>query len=208
MGTAKHARVSADEFLEWVSGQTEGFELVEGYLIEVGTGATQGHNVVITNIVSSVGPQAKIGGCRTTARDTAVQTDASTVRYPDVVVDCGPADLEATVAESPTLIVEVSSPGTASVDTKDKVDEYQRHPAVRLIMVVEPSIVSVKLYRRDGDGVWNQERYDALDGVIDMPEIRSVLTLAEIYDTLLPRLHLIGAVESPKPRYLTAAQRS
>ncbi|MCW7546115.1 Uma2 family endonuclease [Aurantimonas litoralis] len=134
------------------------------------------------------GTQAKIGRCRTTARDTAVQTHASTVRYPDVVVDCGPVDQEGTVAESPTLIVEVSSPGTASVDTTDKFDEYQGHPAVRLIMVVEPSIVSVKLYRRNEDGVWSPERYDALDGVIDMPEIHSVLTLAEIYDTLLPRL--------------------
>lgn len=82
----------------------------------------------------------------------------------------------------------MSSPGTASVDTTDKFDEYQGHPAVRLIMVVEPSIVSVKLYRRNEDGVWSPERYDALDGVIDMPEIHSVLTLAEIYDTLLPRL--------------------
>ena len=51
MGTAEHERVSADEFLEWVSGQAGRFELVEGYLVEVRTGATQGHNVVITNIV-------------------------------------------------------------------------------------------------------------------------------------------------------------
>lgn len=62
MGTAEHERVSTDEFLEWVSGQAGRFELVEGYLVEVRTGATQGHNVVITNIVSSVGLKRRSAG--------------------------------------------------------------------------------------------------------------------------------------------------
>jgi len=189
MDAAEHEHVSAEEFLEWVSGQAGRFELVDGFVIEVMTGAKQGRNVVVTNIVSSLGPQAKVGRCRTTASDMAVRTLASTVRYPDIIVDCGPADPDATVAEKPTLVVEVSLPGMTSVDTTDKLDEYQRHPAVRLIMFVEPSIVSVKLYRRDEEGIWNPESYDALEGVIRMPEIGSVLTLAEIYDTLRPRLH-------------------
>lgn len=86
-------------------------------------GATQGHNVVVSNIVSSLGPQSKSGGSRTTSSDTAVQTLTSTIRYPDIVVDCGPPDPDAMVAESPTLVVVVSSPGTSSVDTTDKLDE-------------------------------------------------------------------------------------
>lgn len=188
MEAAEHECISPNEFLEWISSQERRFELVDGYAVEMAAGAKQRQNVV-TNIVSSVGPQAKAGKCRTTCSDTAVQTLVCTIRYPDIVVDCGAPDPDATVAENPTLVVEVSSPRTTLVDMTDKLDEYQRHPAVRLIMFVEPSIVSVKLYRRNEDGVWSPERYDALDGVIDMPEIHSVLTLAEIYDTLLPRLH-------------------
>jgi Uma2 family endonuclease len=204
MEAAEHERISADEFLEWVSGQEGRFELVDGYVVEMMAGAKQGHNVVVTNIVASVGPQAKSGGCRTTSSDTAVQTLASTIRYPDIVVDCGPPDPDATVAENPTLVVEVSSPGTSLVDTTDKLDEYQRHPAVRLIMLVEPSIVSVKLYRRDERGLWDSEKYDDLDGVIDMPEIGAVLSMSEIYDTLTPRhrprLQLIETADVPRPR--------
>jgi len=204
MEAAECGRISADQFLEWASGQEERFELVDGFVVRMMAGAKQGHNVIVTNIVSSVAPQAKVGRCRTTSSNTAVQTRASTVRYPDVVVDCGPEDPDATVAEDPTLVVEVSSPGTTSVDTTDKLDEYQRHPAVRLIMFVEPSIVSVKLYRRDEDGIWNSERYDALDAVINLLEIGSVLSLGEMYDTLRPclrpRLQVIRIGERPKPR--------
>jgi len=183
----EHKRVSAEDFLEWVLSQEGRFELVDGYVIEMMAAAKQGHNVVVSNIVSSVGPQSKSGGCRTTSRDTAVQTLANTIRYPDIVVDCGPPDPDAMVAESPTLVVEVSSPGTSSVDTTDKLDEYRVHPAVRLIMFVEPSTVLVKLYRRDSEGAWGAEKYDDLASVIDMPEIGASLALSEIYDTLMPR---------------------
>ena len=204
MQVREHDRVSAEDFLEWVLSQEGRFELVDGYVIEMMAGAKQAHNVVVSNIVSSLGPQSKSGGCRTTSSDTAVQTLASTIRYPDIVVDCGPADPDAMVAESPTLLVEVSSPGTSSVDTTDKLDEYREHPAVRLIMFVEPSSVLVKLYRRDSEGVWGSEKYDDLASVIDMPEIGASLALSEIYDTLMPRnrprLHLIEEINGQKPR--------
>lgn len=183
----EHDRVSAEDFLNWILSQEGRFELVDGYVIEMMAGAKQGHNVVVSNIVSSLGPQSKSGGCRTTSSDTAVQTLASTIRYPDIVADCGPPDPDAMVAESPTLVVEVSSPGTSSVDTTDKLDEYREHPAVRLIMFVEPSSVLVKLYRRDSEGAWRSEKYDDLTSVIDMPEIGASLALSEIYDTLTPR---------------------
>jgi len=204
MQAMEHDRVSAEDFLEWILNQEGRFELVDGYVIEMMAGAKQGHNVVVSNIVSSLGPQSKAGGCRTTSSDTAVQTLASTIRYPDIVVDCGPPDPDAMVAESPTLVVEVSSPGTSSVDTTDKLDEYREHPAVRLIMFVEPSSVLVKLYRRDSEGAWWSEKYDDLANVIHMPEIGASLELSEIYDTLMPRnrprLHVIEEINGRKPR--------
>ncbi|NTF17475.1 Uma2 family endonuclease [Agrobacterium rubi] len=204
MQAMEHDRVSAEDFLEWIINQEGRFELVDGYVIEMIAGAKQGHNVVVSNIVSSLGPQSKAGGCRTTSSDTAVQTLASTIRYPDIVVDCGPPDPDAMVAESPTLVVEVSSPGTSSVDTTDKLDEYREHPAVRLIMFVEPSSVLVKLYRRDSEGAWWSEKYDDLASVIHMPEIGASLELSEIYDTLMPRnrpcLHVIEEINGRKPR--------
>lgn len=183
----EHDRVSADDFLEWILSQEGRFELVDGYVVEIRAGANQGHNVVVSNIVSSLGPQSKAGGCRTTSSNTAVQTLASTIRYPDIVVDCGPPDPDAMVAESPGLVVEVSSPGASSVDTTDKLDEYREHPAVRLILFVEVSSVLVKLYRRDSEGRWGSEKYDDIESVIDMPEIGASLAMSEIYDTLTPR---------------------
>jgi hypothetical protein len=66
-------------------------------------GAKEGHNVICSN----------------------VQTGPDTIRYPDVVVDRGPPNAAAMTASNPTLIVEVSSPGTAVFDYGDKLREYE-----------------------------------------------------------------------------------
>lgn len=179
--------VTSEEFLEWVFEQEGRFELVDGFIYEMMAGAREGHNVVTSNIVMTIGPQAKRGGCRTTSSDTAVSTGEKSIRFPDIVVDCGPPDTSATKASTPTLLVEVLSPGTGEIDRTDKLEEYQRLDGTQLIMLVDPDVVLVKLYRRDGDGGWYSEKYEDLNDVIDLDEVGSSLALKDIYDTLEPR---------------------
>ncbi|WP_157928936.1 Uma2 family endonuclease [Pararhizobium haloflavum] len=92
----------------------------------------------------------------------------------------------ARAAVLPAIVVEVSSPGTLAVDVTDKLDEYQRHGDIRIIMLVEPDVLSVKVYRRGPEGRWDVEKYDALDQLVALPEIGTTIALAVIYDTLEP----------------------
>ena len=188
MGFPKLGPMTADAFLDWIETQSERYELVDGYPVKMMTGAKQSHNVVASNILLSIGPAAKARKCRPTANDTAVRTGPTALRYPDVVVDCGPPNPSAREASRPTLVVEVSSPSTLTTDVTDKLDEYQRHADIRVIMFVEPDVVSIKVYRRDASGEWAIEKYGSLDDVIDLPEIGARLPLADIYDTLEPKL--------------------
>lgn len=54
-------------------------------------------------------------------------------------------------------------------------------------MLIEPEIVSVKLYRRTDDG-WAIERYYRLDRTIPLPEIGGKLPMADIYCGLDPEI--------------------
>lgn len=192
--------VSADDFLGWISTQQDRFELVDGHIVRLMAGAKQSHNVVAANILAALLPQARRGGCRTTASDTAVRTGPGSIRYPDVVVDCSASDPDAVEALRPTLVVEVASPGTSAMDATDKLDEYRAHGAVSLILLVDPDLVLAKLYRRDGGGHWQVEKYDGLDQAIDLPEIGSVLALGDIYASLAPGLRpRLRLVESGAP---------
>ncbi|WP_375167291.1 MULTISPECIES: Uma2 family endonuclease [unclassified Bradyrhizobium] len=80
---------------------------------------------ICSNVQSAFVPAGKKKGCRSTSSDTAVLTGPDTIRYPDVMVDCGPLNASAMTAFKPNLIVEVSSPGTAVFDYQDKLREYQ-----------------------------------------------------------------------------------
>ena len=177
--------MTIEDFFLWQERQPDRYEFVEGWPIKMMTGARQGHNVVASNIVMTLGPQVKALGCRTTSSDTAVRTHKG-IRYPDVVIDCAPPAPSAFEAGSPHLVVEVSSPSTLSTDLTDKLDEYLAHEGLRLVMLVEPDVVSVKLYRRDAADRWQGERYDQLDETIDLPELSTALALSAIYDTLRP----------------------
>lgn len=187
MGIPEHERQSAEAFLDWVEKQSERFELVEGVPIRLMAGARQSHNVATSNILVALAPSAKTAGCRTTSSDTAVKTGPSGVRYPDVVVDCGPPDPSAKAATRPTVVVEVSSPGTLAVDLTDKMDEYRAHDDIRVIMLVEPDVVFVKVYRRETHGLWTVERYDGLDQTVELPDVNATVSLRDIYDTLEPK---------------------
>jgi Uma2 family endonuclease len=189
-------RMSAAAFLDWALAQEGRFELVDGRVVRMMTGAKQSHNVVTINLAAALLPQTRRGGCRTTANDTAVRTGPSGIRYPDVVVDCGPKERDALEASRPVLVVEVASPGTTAIDATDKLDEYRAHSDIRLILFVDPDVVAVKLYRRDGHGQWQAETYEALEDVVPLPEIGATLPLGEIYATLdpapRPRLRVVG----------------
>lgn len=191
----KHERISAAAFLDWAIAQEERFELVDGRIVRMMTGAKQSHNVASANIAAALLPQARRSGCRTTASNTAVRTGLGGVRYPDVVVDCGPKERDALEASRPVLVVEVASPGTTAIDATDKLDEYRAQGDIRLILFVDPDVVSAKLYRRDADGIWQVEKYDSLDQSIELPEIASSLDLDDVYATLdpeaRPRLRLV-----------------
>lgn len=185
MGLPKYDPMTDEEFMDWVADQNGRYEFVSGCPLELVAGAKQDHAVVASNILTSLAPSAKTHGCRATGSDTYVLAGGNR-RLPDVVVDCGPKDSNATHATGPTVVVEVLSDRTNAIDHTDKLDDYQSHPDIRVVLLVDPSHVSVKAYRRVG-AAWVPERYEDLAYIIPLPEISASLALVDIYDTLDPK---------------------
>lgn len=201
MEVASQPKLTVDEFFEIISGADERYELINGVAYAM-AGAKEGHNVISSNVLVAIAPSGKRSGCRTTSSDTAVQTGPDTVRYPDVVVDCGPPDPAAKMASKPTVIVEVTSPGTSFVDYGDKLREYQRLESVETVMQIESEFVLVKVHRRQSDGTWTDEAFEDFGLAIPIPSLGASITLDEIYDTLdlrpRPRLVVVPTDHTPK----------
>lgn len=201
MEVAPQSKLTVDEFFKAISGADERYELIDGVAYAM-AGAKEGHNVICSNVLVAIVPAGKKSGCRTTSSDTAIRTGPDTVRFPDVVVDCGPPDPLAQMASRPTVIVEVTSPGTSFVDYGDKLREYQRLQSVDMVMQIESEFVLVKVHRRQSDGIWKDETIEDFGVVIPIPTIDASITLNDVYDTLdlrpRPRLAVVTNDHIPK----------
>ena len=201
MGAPEHDKLTIEEFFEAISVSEGRYELVGGVAYAM-AGAKEGHNVIRSNVQTALVPAGKRKGCRTTSSDTAVQTGPDTIRYPDVVVDCGPPDAAAMTTSKPTMIVEVSSPGTAVFDYGAKLREYQGLKSVDTVLQIEAEIALVKVHRCQTDQTWTEETIEEFDVAITLPSLETSITLAEIYDTLevRPRTRLVIVKHGVDPR--------
>ncbi|MDE5443204.1 hypothetical protein GWG65_17450 [Bradyrhizobium sp. CSA207] len=165
MGVSEHEKLTIKEFFDAISGVEGHYELVAGVAYAMAD-ANEAHNVICSNVQTVFVPAGKHKGWRTTSSNTAVQTGPTTIRYPDVVVDSGPANAAAMTASRPTIIAEVSSPGTAVFDCGTKLREYQGVASVDTVMQIESGIALVKVHRRHKSGTWTEETIEEFDVAI------------------------------------------
>jgi Uma2 family endonuclease len=189
MSVLEHQKLTIERFFDAIAAADGRYELVDGVVYAINgaahsmTGARRGHNIIVLNIASALAPAGKTSGCSTTTADMGVRTGPRTVRFPDVMVDCGTIEPDELLAGTPSILVEVPSPSTAVFDHGEKLLEYKQLESVQVILLVEAEIVFVSAYVRTADG-WAEATYESLDDAIDLPRIGMALSLRDIYDTL------------------------
>jgi Uma2 family endonuclease len=182
MTDAAPRRWTVEEFFAWQERQPERYELVDGFPIRMMAGAKNVHDDIVVNVLAELRNQLRGGDCRPFTSDGSIETKPGQIRRPDVGVDCGKRDPNATKATSPRVIVEVLSPTTRDFDTIGKLEEYKLVESVERIVVIEPNAPEVITWVREGDGSWRKDIRQGLDQEIEMQEIGATLPLAEIYD--------------------------
>jgi Uma2 family endonuclease len=182
MTEAAPRRWTVEEFFAWQERQPERYELVDGFPIRMMAGAKNVHDDIVVNMLTELRNQLRGGGCRPFTSDGSIETKPGQIRRPDIGVDCGRRDPNATRAASPRVVVEVLSPTTRDFDTIGKLEEYKLVDSLERIVVIEPNAPEVIIWARGPDRRWRKSICQGLDQEIDMPEIGVTLSLAEIYD--------------------------
>lgn len=144
---------------------------------------TQRHRDIVANILAALHAQLRGTGCRPTCARTGVRTGEATIRYPDIVVDCGAREDHGMCATSPVLVCEVLSPARALFDTHQRVSEYKADPDIACILLIDPDAPRAILHRRDDAG-WHGSLYDGLDWIVEFPEIGAAVPSHDVYDGL------------------------
>ena len=171
--------MSLDDFVAWEERQELRYEY-DGIEARAMTGGTFAHSVIQANLIGALHAALRGKPCRALGSELKVRT-ATSIRYPDALIVCGPANPKATFASDPVVIFEILSPSSARLDLGAKNAEYQGLASLRRYVVLHQTQAAAEMFARDAEGEWT---YDFLDarGVLDMPEAGIAMPLAEIYE--------------------------
>ena len=174
-----------DEFFAWLDeghGGDHPWELVDGEP-RMMTRPSPQHAIITGNVLRGLFPVLRGGSCRPFAGDFGIETKPNQLRYPDILVDCGPRDREHRIARVPTVVIEVLSPSTRHLDRGVKLEEYRATPSVRHVVLIERDAVDVEVHTRGGTG-WTMERITDFAATLSLPAIGVTIPMAEVYEEL------------------------
>ncbi|MBA2321898.1 MAG: Uma2 family endonuclease [Deltaproteobacteria bacterium] len=149
---------NAAQYLAVESVSEERHELVDGHILAM-AGGSRLHSATCARVVRRL-DEALSPGCTVFQSDMRVHVSASGAYfYPDAAVVCGAATGAGDQAiDNPTVVVEVLSPSTSGYDRGEKVLHYQRIPAARDLVLVDPDARRVAHWYRTGkDSPWQYE---------------------------------------------------
>src|SRR5450432_2196133 len=149
-------------------------------------GASPRHNLIVANIIITLGSQLKGRPCKVYPSDLRVRVpNSERFFYPDVSVVCVDdefADDSQDIILNPRLIVEVSSETTAAFDRGKKFLSYQQINSLQEYLLVSQDEILVEGYARQGNDTWLYTKVMGLEGNLTLPSIECELALKDVYD--------------------------
>jgi Uma2 family endonuclease len=183
MRIAERRALTEAEYLAFESAGSVRHEYVAGEVYAM-AGGSQRHNRIALNVASQLLVHLQGKPCQVFMSDVKlhIARDAA-YYYPDVMVVCGeqaaPADASQ-IVEAPVLVVEVLSPGTETIDRREKLHAYRHLSTLQEYALVSQDARQVELYRRQGDIGWLYITFEP-DDIAEFASIGARLPLAEIY---------------------------
>jgi len=154
-----------------------------GGAIHAMSGASTPHNTIAGNIFAALRTKLRGGPCRVFIENVKVRLEASredVFYYPDVVVSCHPTGVQPQFVMLPTLIVEVLSPSTETIDRREKKMNYLQVQTLQEYVLVAQDRRELTIFRRSTG--WQGEIFTAPESLVEFRSIQQAMTLAEIYE--------------------------
>jgi Uma2 family endonuclease len=179
---ARQPDLTYTEYLAYEQNSPVKHEFINGQAFAM-AGASESHNIIVSNLVSLIRPHLRGKHCRVFASDMRLTITAAnySTYYPDVMVVCDPTDSDPYVKQKPCLLIEVLSPSTVMLDRREKRFNYQQLESLQEYVLVDQSEVNVELYRRDVDAGWLVQSLGA-GGQLHLQSIDLTLALTGIYE--------------------------
>jgi Uma2 family endonuclease len=188
---AQREPMTVDDFLRFVDAKPrraeERWELHDGAPLMM-VGGTAAHPMIAGNIDRALFPRARERGCEL-MRGFLAKAGDHWAFEPDVVIRCGPTNLQGRYAADAVIVFEVLSPSTMRYDRGIKLEHYREIASLRQIVFVYQDSIRIESWLREGEH-WRDEPSILLSAeeALSLPALETDLPVAAIYDRVLDAL--------------------
>ncbi|MDJ0633335.1 MAG: Uma2 family endonuclease [Xenococcaceae cyanobacterium MO_188.B29] len=175
--------LSVEEYLKLEQDAEIRHEYLAGQLYAM-AGASEAHNLIVTNLIAILRPHLRGSSCRAFVSDMKVKVKtqkADIFYYPDLLVTCDPNDTKKYFKINPNLIVEVLSESTETTDRREKRINYQTIENLQEYVLISQDEIKLEIYRKDNKGNWTVETLGKYDNLA-LDSVGLTLTMADIYE--------------------------
>lgn len=148
-------------------------------------GAQRLHNLIVSNLIRSIGNQLRARDCNVYPSDMRVKI-AKLIKYtyPDIAITCGTENFEDDHVDTllnPVVIIEILSTSTEAYDRGRKFQHYQFIESLAEYILITPDAVRVEQFARQSDRTWLYSEYQNLEDVVKLESVGCELALEEVY---------------------------
>lgn len=189
MSAAPRPQITPQEYLEIERKAATKSEYYAGEMFGM-AGASREHNLIAVNVLASIHRQFVGRPCEVYAGDMRVKVSASGLyTYPDIIALCGKPifdDLEADTLLNPMVIIEVLSKSTEGYDRGAEFEHYRKLESLEEFILVAQNKCHVEQFVRQPDRTWVLLETENRGEILKVRSIRCELSIAEIYDKVMP----------------------
>lgn len=182
--TQTQTTASIEDYLEGEQHTDIKHEYLGGQIVAMG-GASDRHGLIGLSLAALLHPHARSKACQLFMGDMKVRVDHdgdSYFYYPDLLLSCNPADKEhAYYRRHPCLLVEVLSPTTERIDTREKLLAYRLLPSLREYLLLRQDRVKADLYQMGDEGRWQHLVYTQTDDTLALRCLDVAVRLRDVY---------------------------
>jgi Uma2 family endonuclease len=184
MGNAAKKLMTAAEYLDFERESFEKHEFYNGEIYAM-AGAKERHNLIVSNLIISIGTKFKNMPCVVYPSDMRVVIDEYRhYTYPDVTLVCAERkflDNKNDCLLNPNVIIEVLSESTERYDRGKKFEAYRNIISLKEYMLVSSEHKKIELFTKTTDGKWLFSENTQEDTII-IPTLDLTILLSDVYD--------------------------
>ncbi|MFI5187309.1 MAG: Uma2 family endonuclease [Chitinophagales bacterium] len=180
----KYDYITASQYLEMERSAEFKQEYYDGHIYAM-SGASLEHNIIASNLSARVGHFLDGKNCRMLQSEMRVSTPSrDSYMYPDAIIVCGEPELEDDKFDTllnPSVIFEILSPSTRSIDKEGKFFFYREIPSLQEYVMIDSLKRHIIVAQKQAGDSWKFEDIDKHGFEFIISTIDFIITLEAVY---------------------------